>query len=41
MAIKIQARRGTAAEWTSSNPTLSAGEFGFETDTLKLKIGNG
>jgi hypothetical protein len=41
MAIKIQARRGTAAQWTSSNPTLSAGEFGFETDTLKLKIGNG
>jgi hypothetical protein len=41
MAIKIQARRGTAAQWTSSNPTLSAGEFGFESDTLKLKIGNG
>jgi hypothetical protein len=41
MAIKIQARRGTAAQWTSTNPTLSAGEFGFETDTLKLKIGNG
>jgi hypothetical protein len=41
MAIKIQSRRGTAAQWTSSNPTLSAGEFGFETDTLKLKIGNG
>jgi hypothetical protein len=41
MAIKIQARRGLAAQWTSTNPTLSAGEFGFETDTLKLKIGNG
>ena len=41
MAVRIQSRRGTAAEWTSSNPTLSAGEFGFETDTLKLKIGNG
>jgi len=41
MAVKIQARRGTAAEWISSNPTLSVGEFGFETDTLKLKIGNG
>jgi hypothetical protein len=41
MAVKIQARRGTSAEWTSSNPTLSVGEFGFETDTLKLKIGNG
>jgi hypothetical protein len=41
MAIKIQARRGTAAQWTSTNPTLSVGEFGFEIDTLKLKIGNG
>ncbi len=41
MAIKIQARRGTAAQWTSTNPTLSAGEFGFETDTLKLKVGDG
>ena len=41
MAVKIQARRGLAAQWTSTNPTLSAGEFGFESDTLKLKIGNG
>jgi hypothetical protein len=37
----IQIRRGTAAQWTSANPTLTAGEQGFETDTLKLKIGNG
>lgn len=41
MASKIQNRRGTAAEWTSANPVLSAGEIGFETDTLKFKIGNG
>ncbi len=37
----IAIRRGTAAAWTSANPTLAAGEFGFETDTLKLKCGNG
>jgi hypothetical protein len=37
----IQARRDTAANWTSTNPTLAAGEFGLETDTLKLKLGNG
>ena len=37
----IQHRRGTAAEWTSANPTLAAGEFGFETDTGKFKIGDG
>lgn len=38
---QIQVRRGTASQWTSSNPTLAAGEWGFETDTNKLKIGNG
>ena len=41
MATKLQIRRDTAANWTSANPTLSAGEFGFETDTYKLKIGDG
>lgn len=41
MAVRIQFRRGTASQWTSANPTLSAGEFGFETDTGKFKIGNG
>lgn len=37
----IQVRRGTASQWTSANPTLSAGEWGLETDTLKTKIGDG
>lgn len=37
----IQVRRDTAANWTSANPTLASGEIGFETDTGKLKIGNG
>jgi hypothetical protein len=41
MTVKIQVRRGTASAWTSANPTLSAGEIGFETDTLKIKIGDG
>ena len=41
VVTQIQVRRGTAAEWTSTNPTLAAGEFGFEIDTLKLKCGNG
>lgn len=41
MATKLQIRRDTASNWTSANPTLSAGELGFETDTLKLKIGTG
>ena len=41
MTVKIQVRRGTASAWTTANPTLSAGEMGFETDTLKIKIGDG
>ena len=41
MANKIQIRRDTAANWTSANPTLSQGEQGYETDTGKLKIGDG
>ena len=38
---QILTRRGTAASWTSTNPTLGAGEIGFESDTGKIKIGNG
>ena len=41
MAIRIQLCRDTAANWTSSNPVLRAGEFGVETDTLQFKIGDG
>lgn len=41
MASVIQIRRGTAADWTSNNPVLSQGEFGLETDTKKIKIGDG
>jgi hypothetical protein len=41
MATRMQQRRGTAAQWTAANPTLAAGEIGFETDTNKFKIGNG
>lgn len=41
VVTQIQVRRGTAAQWTSTNPTLASGEFGYETDTGKVKIGNG
>ena len=41
MASTIQVRRDTLATWASRNPTLAAGEIGFETDTNKLKIGTG
>ena len=41
MTVQIQLRNGTAAQWTSANPVLAAGEAGVETDTSKFKIGNG
>lgn len=39
--MAMQHRADTAANWTSTNPYLALGEIGFETDTGKLKIGNG
>ena len=41
VVTQIQVRRGTASQWTSTNPTLAAGEWGYESDTGKVKIGNG
>jgi len=41
MTSRLQNRRDTAANWTSANPTLAAGEMGLETDTAKWKMGNG
>jgi hypothetical protein len=41
VVTQIQVRRGTASQWTSTNPVLAAGEIGFETDTNLMKCGNG
>lgn len=41
MIYKFQFRRGLASEWTMDNPVLRAGEPGVETDTGKMKIGDG
>ena len=41
MAVKLQFRRDTAANWVANNPLLLNGEIGIETDTLKFKVGNG
>ena len=45
MATRMQQRKGTAAQWISTNsgqgPVLNAGEIGFEMDTNKFKIGDG
>jgi hypothetical protein len=39
--VRIQVRRGTASQWTSTNPILAAGEMGVETDSNLFKFGNG
>lgn len=38
---QIKLRRDTAANFTSKNPVLGVGEPAYETDTKKLKIGDG
>ena len=38
---RIQLKHGLAASWTKNNPVLLAGEIGIETDTLKMKVGDG
>lgn len=41
VAVNIQQRTDTAANWTSANPILLSGEIGWESDTNKSKLGNG
>jgi hypothetical protein len=41
MAARYQVRRDLASVWTTVNPILASGEMGYETDTLKFKIGDG
>ena len=40
-AVTIKLRGDTAANWTSNNPVLALREPGVETDTAKIKIGDG
>lgn len=41
MTVVIKTRRDTAANWSSVNPVLALGEIGIETDTRKIKFGDG
>jgi hypothetical protein len=41
MANRQIQRSDTAANWASVNPVVSRGEFGYEFDTGKLKMGDG
>lgn len=38
---KIQLRHDTSDKWQTANPILASGEIGVETDTQKIKVGNG
>lgn len=38
---RVQMRHDTAANWTTYNPILLAGEIGIETNTNRMKLGNG
>ena len=39
--VTLQVRHDEAADWTTRNPVLAQGEYGLETDTFLLKIGDG
>ena len=41
MAFRVQIRRDTLLNWNTNDPVLLDGEFGYETDTGRYKIGNG
>lgn len=41
MAVQIQIRNDLANSWASANPVLAIGEFGYETDTGNIKVGDG
>jgi hypothetical protein len=39
--VTLRARRGTGAQWIAANPILGIAELGYETDTNKVKFGDG
>jgi hypothetical protein len=41
MSTRIQVRRDTTANWETTNPTLAAGEIGYDTTKKAFKIGDG
>lgn len=39
--VTLQIRSDSAQDWLSRNPTLTQGEYGLETDTFLIKVGDG
>ena len=41
MSVILQLRNDTSTNWTTYNPILAEGEIGIESDTKKIKVGDG
>lgn len=41
VTARLQIRRDSSATWAAKNPILLSGELGLESDTLKIKVGDG
>lgn len=41
VSARVTVRSDTAANWTSGDPVLLTGEIGWESDSTKLKVGDG
>lgn len=41
LSARVRVRNDTAARWTAANPVLALGEIALETDTRKVKYGDG
>ena len=39
--VTLQIRHDEAADWTTRNPILAQGDYGLETDTFLIKVGDG
>lgn len=39
--VTLQIRHDEAADWTTRNPVLAQGEYGLETNTFLIKVGDG
>lgn len=39
--VTLQIRHDEAADWITRNPVLAQGEYGLETDTFLIKVGDG
>ena len=39
--VTLQIRHDEAADWVTRNPILAQGEYGLETDTFLIKVGDG